>query len=271
VANDKKEHLPSGFWRDLATTDFAAVDAESTVAVLPVAAVEQHGPHLPLGTDALINDGILRAALPRIPPTLTALVLPPLEVGASLEHERFAGTLSARVETLLKLWTDVGRSVAAAGVRKLVIFNTHGGQKAIVDLVALELRAGFGMLVARASYFAFGVPPGLFDPQEAALGIHGGELETSLMLHLNPALVRRDALRVVPGLRQRLAARPGALVGVEKPIGIGWLAGDLNAEGVCGNAANADAARGAVLLEHYATKLASLVAELAATPLSTLA
>src|SRR5690606_30824251 len=201
------------------------------------------GPHLPLGTDALINDGILRAALPRIPRALTALVLPPLEIGASLEHERFAGTLSARPKTLLELWTDVGRGVTAAGVRKLVIFNTHGGQKTVVDLVALELRARFGMLVARASYFAFGVPPGLFDPQEASLGIHGGELETSLMLHLHPALVRREALRNFTGLPQRLAARSGAVLGVEKPVGIGWLAGDLHPEGVCGNAARADAER----------------------------
>lgn len=264
------KRLPSGYWRDLATSDFAEVDAEATVAVLPVAAVEQHGPHLPLGTDALINDGILRAALPRVPPTVTALLLPPLEIGASLEHERFAGTLSARHKTLLKLWMDVGRGVAAAGVSKLVIFNTHGGQKAVVDLVALDLRAAFDMLVARASYFAFGVPPGLFDPQEASLGIHGGELETSLMLHLHPALVRREALRDFAGLPQHLAARPGAVLGVEKPVGIGWLASDLHPEGVCGNAARADAERGAVLLDYYAAKVAALVAELAATPLSTL-
>jgi creatinine amidohydrolase len=271
VENDRKARLTSGFWCDLATTDFAAVDAESTVAVLPVAAVEQHGPHLPLGTDAFINEGILRAALPRIPRTITALVLPPLEVGASLEHTRFSGTLSARAETLIELWTEIGRGVAAAGVRKLVIFNTHGGQKAVVDLVALKLRAECGMLVARASYFAFGVPAGLFASREAALGLHGGELETSLMLHLKPELVRLEAAQDFVGLPQRLAADAGSLLGVEKPIGIGWLAGDLHASGVCGNAARADAERGAALLEHYAAQLAALVAEVAALPLATLA
>ncbi len=141
-------------------------------------------------------------------------------MGLSPEHTSFPGTLSIADATLADAWTDVGRSVARAGVRKLVILNTHGGQKALVDLVAMRLRAELEMLVARATYFAFGAPPGLFDSAERAHDIHGGEVETSLMLHLAPELVRKDALADFKGLPHELAAR-NRVLGAEKPVGIG--------------------------------------------------
>jgi creatinine amidohydrolase len=261
--------VQSGYWQDRTTTDFRLVDAETTVALLPVAAVEQHGPHLPLATDALINDGIVRAALGQVPATVTLLVLPPQTVGLSPEHTSFGGTLTIEDTTVADVWTDVGRSVARAGVRKLVIFNTHGGQKTLVDLVAMRLRAELGMLVARATYFAFGTPPGVFDAAEAAHDIHGGEIETSLLLHLRPDLVRTAAIADFKGLPQELAAR-NRVLGAEKPVGIGWRSEDLHPSGACGNATRADASKGAKHLAHLAAKLALLVAELAATPLSTL-
>jgi creatinine amidohydrolase len=258
----------SGYWRDCASTDFEGLDPESTIAILPVAAVEQHGPHLPLSTDAIINAGIVRALLARIA-TPGALVLPALEIGTSHEHASFAGTLSVAAGTLGDVWTDVGRSVSRAGVRKLVIFNTHGGQKTVVDQVALRLRAELGMLVVRATYFAFGSPPGLFDAAELVHDIHGGEVETSLMLHLAPELVRKHALADFHGLPHELAAR-NALLGAEKPIGIGWLSQDLHPAGVVGNAARADAERGAAQLAYLVERFATLLAEVAATKLSIL-
>ncbi len=259
----------SGHWGDLCSTDFAALDVYTTVAVLPVAATEQHGPHLPLATDALINDAVLRAALARLPASASILVLPPLAVGDSLEHSAYAGTLSIDSDALMAAWLAVGRSVARAGVRKLVIFNSHGGQKAHVDLVALRLRVECRMLVVRAHSFALGVPPGLFDVDELAHGLHGGAVETSLMLHLRPDLVRLSALKAFPSLGQRLAAR-GGLLGAEKPIGFGWMTQDLNPEGACGDATQASAERGAALLDHLAARLASLLQEVAALPLDTL-
>ena len=150
--------MRSGYWQDFTTTDFRQIDAERTVALLPVAAVEQHGSHLPLATDAVINEGLVRALLERAPAGSTLLVLPPLTIGASSEHASFPGTLAIDAATLLAAWLDVGRSVARAGVRKLVILNTHGGQKALVDLAAVRLRAEQRMLVVRATYFAFGAP-----------------------------------------------------------------------------------------------------------------
>jgi creatinine amidohydrolase len=265
----KDFRVRSGYWQDLTTADFGRVDPERTVALLPVAAVDQHGPHLPLATDALINEALVRAALEREPPGAGLLVLPAQNVGLSSEHTSFAGTLSIRDTTLLDAWTDVGRSVARAGVRKLIVLNTHGGQKTLVDLVAMRLRAELGMLVVRATYFAFGSLPGLFDPAEAVHDIHGGEVETSLLLHLRPDLVRMAELADFKGLPHELAAR-NALLGAEKPVGIGWRAEDLNAAGACGNAARADAGRGAQHLSYLGDRLAALVAEVAATPLAVL-
>ncbi len=261
--------MASGYWQDCTTTDLRNLDPEQTVAVLPVAAVEQHGPHLPLSTDAVINDGLVRATLERLPPKSTVLVLPALTIGHSPEHVSFRGTLSIADATLADVWTDVGRSVARAGVRKLVIFNTHGGQKALVDLVATRLRAEQNMLVARATYFSFGSPPGLFDAREAAYDIHGGEVETSLLLHLRPDLVRQSELQDFKGLPHELAAK-NTLLGAEKPVGIGWLAEDLHLAGACGNAARADAKRGAEHLSYLADRLAVLLAEVAATRLAIL-
>lgn len=261
--------MRSGFWQDCTTTDFASLDAERTVALLPVAAVEQHGPHLPLATDAIINEGLVRATLALPSAAASLLVLPAMSIGLSTEHVEFPGTLTVADHTLADAWTDVGRSVARAGVRKLVILNTHGGQKALVDLVAVRLRAELKMLVVRATYFAFGSPPGLFAGHELAHDIHGGEVETSLLLHLRPDLVRTEALADFRGLPHELAAR-NTWLGAEKPVGIGWLAGDLHPQGVCGNAARADAKRGAAELAHLAAALSRLVDEVAATPLATL-
>ena len=258
--------LPSGRWQDLTTTDFARVDPQRTIALLPVAAIEQHGAHLPLGPDAEINRGLVDETLRRLPPDASVLVLPALVVGDSLEHTAFAGTLSAELDALLSLWLAVGNGVARAGVRKLVILNSHGGQRAHVDLAALRLRVAHGMLVVRANSFSFGVPPGLFAADELAHGLHGGAVETSLMLHLRPDLVRRDALADNPSAR-RMPPGDTRLLGAEKPVGVGWMAQDLNPSGAVGNAAAANAEHGRALLEHLVQTLLRLLAEVEAAPL----
>ena len=258
-----------GNWQDLTTRDFEAIDPEGTVALLPVAAVEAHGPHLPLGTDAIINAAIVSRALEHLQDGTRLLVLPAQTVGHSLEHTAYPGTLSATAETLLALWTEIGRGVARAGVRKLILFNSHGGQKALVDLAALRLRAELGMLVVRANTFALGTPAGLFPAEELTYGLHGGEVETSLLLHLRPDLVRIDQLQDFQGLPEQ-AGRDLSLLGVEHPVGFGWMSQDLHAAGVCGNAARADPRRGEQLLDHLAGQLVLLVREVAAMPLDRL-
>ena len=136
--------LPSRFWADLSTRDFAALQstgqAAQVVAVLPVAAVEQHGPHLPLSVDATLLQGVIDAALPHLGADVPALFLPPQNIGLSTEHENFSGTLTLSPATVIALWTELGACVARAGVKKLLIFNSHGGNVAVMDIVARELR-----------------------------------------------------------------------------------------------------------------------------------
>jgi creatinine amidohydrolase len=261
--------LTSGYWQDLTSDQLQGVDPEQTIAILPVSAVEQHGPHLPLCTDAVINQGIVDCLLSAVPKTLTVLVLPALTIGHSLEHTDYAGTLTSNAETLLALWVDVGRCAARSGIRKLIFLNSHGGQTQLVDIAALRLRAELRILTVRADYFRLGSPDGLFGTKELAFGIHGGEVETSLMLHLRPDLVRLDALNDFDGLPARLA-HENRLLGVEEPVGIGWMSQDLNPAGVVGNAAGADAARGSRLLSHLTERLVLLLRETAAMPLSRL-
>jgi creatinine amidohydrolase len=258
---------PGSYWADATSPELAALDPERTVVLLPVAAIEQHGPHLPLATDALIAESLVGHAVATPRAQARVLALPPLPVGHSPEHERFPGTLSLDVTTLLALWSAVAQGVARSGARKLVLVNAHGGQRGLVDLAAVQWRATLGLLVVRASWFDFGMPEGLFAADELAHGLHGGEIETSLLLHLRPDLVRREHTQ---DFRGRTHDRAGHLLGPERPLGYGWLAGDLHPAGVVGNAAAADAERGRRLHAHLAGRLDALIDELAATPVAAL-
>ncbi len=255
-------------WRELVTTDFAALDAERTVALLPVAAIEQHGPHLPLGVDAIINEGIVGRAMKLMPDHV--LVLPMTEVGKSNEHQAFAGTLTLGAETLIRLWTEIGECVHRAGVRKLVMVNSHGGQPQIMDIVARDLRVRLGMLAVACGLSSLGRIPGLFPAQEGEHGIHGGSSETSQILHLRPELVRRDQIRDFVPASIRVAAEYKYLRYEGSGIGFGWQTQDLNPDGACGNAADADGERGGRLIELRAKGLAELIEEVSRFRLASL-
>ena len=255
-----------GRWEDLVTVDFGRFDRESVIAVLPVAAVEQHGPHLPLGTDALICDAILDDALARLDAAAPVLRLPTQRVGYSPEHTGFPGTLSLRAETVLALWIEIGRSVAAAGIRKLLLFNSHGGQGALVDIMAQTLRSEVSMTVARCSYYRLPLPEGWVAERELRFGLHGGQVETSLMLHIAPHLVRRDRFRDFMSSAEPWEASHHGLQ-IEGETGLGWRAEDLNPEGVTGDASSASAELGARLLNHFATRVAVLLEDLRRFPL----
>ncbi|MFO1154062.1 MAG: creatininase family protein [Rhodospirillales bacterium] len=249
------------WWEHLTTDEAAGLDPATTVVILPVAAIEQHGPHLPLGTDRIICDAILDAGLARLPPLVgPVLRLPTQGIGCSTEHASYPGTLTLSAEAAVSLWTDIGRHVAAAGLRKLILFNAHGGQVALVDIVAQRLRREARLLVVRASYFHLPLPDGLLDEAEARFGWHGGTLETSLMLHIAPELVRREHVRRFASAAASIADRHRVLA-VEGAAGMGWLAEDLNPAGVTGDAAAATAELGEVLLAHYAGQLATLIGE----------
>jgi creatinine amidohydrolase len=261
--------MPRRCWQDMTTEEFAALDAARVIALLPVAAIEQHGPHLPVSTDACINQGVLARALELMPDDLPVTVLPMLPVGKSSEHLGFPGTLTLSAETLIRLWTEIGESVARAGVRKLVLFNSHGGQPQVMDIVARDLRVRLGMLVVAYSWYAGGLPSGLFDQDEVRHGIHAGAIETSMMLHLRPDLVRLDLAANFRPLMADLAPDYRHL----SPTGAGrlaWMAQDLHPSGACGDAADADAGRGRALVEHAARTLIELLAEIDRYPLERL-
>lgn len=252
-------------WESLTTEDLGA--PTRAIALLPVAAIEQHGPHLPLGTDAMICDAILDAAAVGLDQNARVLRLPTQRVGVSPEHESFAGTLSIPPETALACWTAIGSGVARAGIRKLVVFNTHGGQPGVVDQLAVRLRRSHGMLVVRANIFGFGTPQGAIDESEQRYGLHGGLVETSLMRLIRPDLVRMDLARNFASWDASVVARSKTLTAEGAGIGIGWLAEDLNPAGVTGDAAAATAALGERLLTHYGAGLASLLKDVAALEL----
>ncbi|MFG1477300.1 creatininase family protein [Xanthobacter sp. V4C-4] len=256
-------------WSELSSPAVAALDMARLVAVLPVAAVEQHGPHLPLGTDLFIAEGYLARIAALVPDTLDVAVLPIQAVGKSDEHQTFAGTLTFTPATALAAWVELGACLARAGVRRLVLMNTHGGNVPVIDLVARTLRLDHGLLVAMSSMHRFGYPTGLFADHERAHGIHGGEVETSLMLAFRPELVdMAQAADFVPysvameGEFRRLRAN--------HPVGFGWLSEDLSPAGAMGDARGATVEKGEAAADFGARAFVELLQDVAAFDLDRL-
>ena len=263
----------SRLWAELSTTDFDGLDPEATVAVLPVGATEQHGPHLPLAVDQCLVDGMVAAALPLLPADLPVLVLPTQQVGYSPEHADFAGTLTLPIETVIASWTALGQCVARAGVRKLLLFNAHGGQVSVMDIVARDLRMRCQLVVYSSSWR--NLPLGnavtqLFPADEHRFGVHAGAMETSLMLALRPQLVRMAQARDFPSSSRERAGRYPVL-GNGLSAKLGWAMQDYNPQGAAGNAAAGSADKGERVLAAAATQLALLLQELARLPLDTVA
>lgn len=263
--------MRSRFWADHRAPEIAALDRASLIAVLPVGAIEQHGPHLPLSTDAAIVDAVVAAALPHLPEDCPALFLPTLPVGKSDEHAAWPGTLTLSAVTLIAMWTEIGDSVAAAGVRKFVILNSHGGQMAAMDVVVRDLRARHGMLAVAASWFAMGLPEGLYPLEEERFGIHAGRMETSVMLAAAPGDVDMGEARDFGCWAADLAAGGTRHLGLGPGGRFGWLAQDMNPAGACGNAAAARAEDGRATLDHAGRALARLLAEVQGVDMARLA
>jgi creatinine amidohydrolase len=247
-------------WSEYRTTEFASIDPDVTIAVIPLAAVEQHGPHLPLGTDALIAEGMLATAAEFLPADLDIRSLPIQSVGKSNEHLHAPGTLTLPPNVAIEAWTELGLSVARAGVRKLVFVNSHGGNEELMGIVARELRVRAGMLCIKTSWSRFGHPGGMFSDVERRRGIHGGEVETSLMLHFRPELVDMAKAEDFSSLAAETEQEFTHL----GPTGVhsfAWIASDLNPHGVVGNASLATAEKGRAVAEHQAKGFVELLSD----------
>lgn len=260
------------FWADLSTRDFAQLDKARAIAVLPLAATEQHGPHLPLNVDTTLVNGVVAAAVQHLPAALTVLFLPMQSVGLSPEHQRFAGTLTLSVQTVIQLWTEIGESVARSGVRKLVLLNSHGGHTGVTGIVARELRSRCDLLVYSVN--TFDLPLGdevenLFSGDEHRFGIHAGDIETSMMLALAPEQVdMAQAKNFASSSRQRAQQFP--ILGNGRSAKLGWQMQDYTPAGAAGNASAATAAKGHAVLTAAGRALAQLLTEIDQLPADTL-
>lgn len=252
-------------WADYRTTEFEGLDPEKTIAILPTAAIEQHGPHLPVGVDTMIAEGMLNELRSQCPSDLDIRILPVQAVGKSNEHLHARGTLTLTAETALRAWREIGLSVARAGVRKIAIVNSHGGNLDLISILSRELRVEAGMLAVKCQWGNFGAPEGLYSNREVEFGIHGGDRETSLMLHFRPETVDMTKAIDFTSTAEKSAIPP---IG---PFSYGWVSPDLNPEGTVGEAHLATAAKGKTTAKHQIEGFIELLRAIQDTPLSSFA
>ena len=253
--------LPKRDWLDMTWQDIAGAKTEGWIAVLPLAAVEQHGPHLPLGVDSYIADAYLERARDTVRDDLPVTFLPIQRIGVSTEHLAYPGTLTVSAQTAIAAWTELGNSVARAGVRKLVLVTSHGGNVAAMELVARDLRARFGMLAVTVGWHRFGYPADAFSPEEKKHGIHAGDIETSLMLAAKPDTVQMEkAARATPA--SVAMAQEFKWLGAYRPAGFAWMTQDLNPTGAIGDATLAKADKGTAALAQGAKAFVELLGEI---------
>jgi creatinine amidohydrolase len=242
-------------WQDLAGTETGR-----WIAVLPLAAVEQHGPHLPLGVDSFIAEAYLQRVRALLPEDLPATFLPVQRIGVSAEHLSYPGTLTFSASSAIAAWTELGESLARAGLRKLVMVTSHGGNVAAMELVARDLRTRLKMLAVTVGWHRFGYPDGVFSGEEKKHGIHGGDIETSLILAARPDTVRME--NAPKALPETIAmAREFKWLGAYRPAGFAWMTQDLNPTGAVGDATLASAEKGEAALSRGAAAFVELLRE----------
>lgn len=254
------------WWTDFAAREFNNLDPDKTIAILPIAAVEQHGPHLPVGTDTIINTAMMELLVSRAPVDLDIRVLPVQAIGKSNEHVWAKGTITHTATNLIDAWTQIGLEVARAGIRKIVFVNSHGGNEEIMGIVARELRVRAGMLAVKSGWRF--TPEDVLSDLERRHGIHGGDAETSLILHFQPHLV--DMTRAENFVS--IAARDEQQFRYLRPTGAfghvyAWSADDINPSGAVGDASIATAEKGRLIAEANVAGMLEMLAEVVAMPL----
>ncbi|MGV1953264.1 creatininase family protein [Agrobacterium vitis] len=231
------------------------------IAVLPLGAHEQHGPHLPFETDTIIAQGVVDRLILALPDTLPVTFLPVEPVGYSVEHMDVFGTRTLTFNEAVERWLGIAETLSGQGIRKLMMLNAHGGNSPLMTVVATEARVRFNMLAVATSWTRFGQPEGLIRPQDKAIDIHGGDIETSVMLALRPDLVAMDKAQNFSSRQSEFAARFTHLRAYG-PHAFGWKMADLNPLGVAGNASVATAEKGENLLSHAVHGLVELLSDI---------
>ena len=250
--------LPKRYWQEMTTTDFSESKTHDWIAVLPVAAIEQHGPHLPLYTDTCIAEGHINSIINQLPSNLPVTFLPIQSIGKSNEHGLSPGTLSLSWKTAIDSWLEICAGVHQAGILKLIIVSSHGGNNSLINIIIQELREKYHMLAVGTSWLRFGQPEGLFSENELRYGIHGGDIETSIMLHLRPDLVQLKQAKNFESKQQQFENTHEHLRAYG-PHQFGWMAQDLNTDGVLGNAKLATADKGKASVQHVTNEFLKLL------------
>ncbi len=249
---------------EMTSPEVDALDREGTIVVLPVAAHEQHGAHLPVGTDSIIVKGVLDSFEGKLEKGREVLLLPTLEIGKSNEHMGFCGTLTLSLTTLAAVVIDVARSVARHGFKKLMLLNSHGGNTDVLNAVSRDIRDELAISVFVVDWWFTDFWEELLkdirqSPRDGVF--HAGELETSIVLALRPELVRMDrAVCTFPPEQ----LRRNRYVTVFGPVNMGWVTKDITATGVIGDATAGSAEKGRKMLEYAGKKLAAITEEIAA-------
>ena len=233
------------------------------VAILPLGAHEQHGPHLPFETDALIAQEVAQRLCRTAPDAIRTELLPVESTGYSIEHMDVSGTRTLGFEEAVRRWLDIASNCADRGIRRLMLLNAHGGNSPLLTIVATEARVHFNMLAVVTSWTRFGVPADIIAPAEKAFDIHAGDIETSVMLAIRPDLVRMDALKDFPS-RQAEYAELFTHLRAYGPHAFGWKMSDLNPDGAAGKAIQASAGKGEAILAHSLKGLTELLVDMAA-------
>ncbi|MCS3731463.1 creatininase family protein [Bradyrhizobium betae] len=251
---------PPRDWTEIRWADAPPAEVSRWIAVLPLAATEQHGPHLPVTTDVLIADAYLARVRELLPAGVPAIFLPVEPIGISTEHIDYPGTQTLPTDVALKRWTGIGEDIARRGVKKLVIITSHGGNSAAMMLIAQDLRAHQKLFVVTTSWSRLSGADTLFPADEVRHGIHGGAVETSIMLARYPDQVRSDAIADFPASSIALEKQYRWL-STQRPAPFAWQTQDLNASGAVGNATLAVAEKGEQLIDQGATTFCELLAE----------
>ena len=252
--------VPPRDWADVHWPDISGPAPARWIAVLPLAATEQHGPHLPIGTDVMIAQAYLARVRELLPDDIPVTFLPLQAVGISTEHIDYPGTLTLPAEVALQSWMALGECVARAGLKKLVMVTSHGGNSAAMTLVAQDLRARYRLLALATAWSRLSAPERLFSEEELRHGIHGGAVETSIMLARYKQHVRAEKLA---DFRPRSIAmeKDYRWLSTQRPAPFAWQAQDLHPGGAAGNATMATAEKGEILIDQGARAFCELLAD----------
>ncbi len=252
-------------WVEFTSDELAQAASRNTVAILPLAAVEQHGPHLPLGVDLFLVESFIDVALEHAQAQDQMIVLPTMQLGLSTEHEGFKGTLSLSAEMAITWCHTMARAVAHAGISKLLLFNSHGGNVGLMDIVGRDIRSKTGLLVFHSNWYDLAqneLMSELFGQDELRFGVHAGDAETSLMMAIRPDLVQNSLLADHPSAAT-LKAKHFPILGDGHSVKQSWMTQDYSPTGAMGNATRASAEKGSRLLEHVGHRLIALTREIA--------